>query len=129
MIAGAAAAALAAAGCADGSDFANDAPPPTPINVAAVIGEDELTISPPAFGAGPIVLVVANQTQDAHELVVRGPGLDQSTGQINPRGTATLKVDVGTGVYRASVDDADIEAVRFEVGAPRPSAQNELLRP
>lgn len=125
----AAALGLLAAGCAEDSDFANEPPPPTPINVAVVIGDDELTVSPAEFGAGPVVLIVANQTQESMGVTLRGPEVQQSTGPISPRGTATLKVDLGQGEYRATTDDADLDPARVTVGPQRPSGQNELFRP
>lgn len=122
--------------CGSDDDYANEPRPPTPINVAAAITDDEISVSPESFGAGPIVLIVSNQSEAAQRVTFETesspgsePGIKQTTGPINPRGTATLKVNVAEGSYQLSVDDAGIDAATFEVGAMRESAQNELLQP
>ena len=130
------AATLALAGCGSDPDYANDPRPPSPINVAASINDEQITVSPNKFGAGPIVLIIANETQAPHRVTLETDelggsqgGIKQSTAPINPDGTATLKVDVRRGEYQVSVDGGDIQAARVTVGAPRESAQNDLLQP
>jgi len=124
-------------GCGSREQYANKPRPPAPINVTAAISEEEISVSPRSFGAGPIVLIVSNQSKaeqdvtfETAELGGSQPGLaPQSTGKINPRGTGTLKVDVREGTYEMSTDDPSIKPVKIIVGAPRPSAQNDLLQP
>src|SRR5688500_8563106 len=126
---------VALAGCGDEADYANEPRPPTPINVAASITDDKITVSPKEFGAGPVVIIIANQTEQAQKVTVETdeiggsePGLKQSTGPINPDGTATVKVDMRRGTYRVSVGSG-IEPASVTVGPPRDSAQNQLLQP
>lgn len=122
------------AGCGGGDDYANEPRPPAPINVTARIGEEDISVSPKSFGAGPIVLIISNQTDSEQELTFETdelggsePGLaPQSTGPIRPDGTATIKVDVREGSY---VLGGEAGEATVEVGEPRPSAQNELLQP
>lgn len=123
------------AGCGGGeSDYENKPRPPAPINVTAAVTDERISVSPRAFGAGPIVLIVSNQTGGPQEVTFETdelggsePGLaPQSTGPIRPKGTATIKVDVREGTYALNAED---RSVKLEVGAPRPSAQNELLQP
>ena len=124
---------LAGCGGSEG-DYANKPRPPAPINVTAAVTDEQISISPRSFGAGPIVLIVSNQTKGPQEVTFETdelggsePGLaPQSTGPIRPEGTATLKVDLREGTYALSADD---RSVKVEVGASRPSAQNELLQP
>lgn len=124
-------------GCGTESDYANKPRPPAPINITAAISDDEISVSPKTFGAGPIVLIISNQSDDDQEVTFETselggsePGLaPQTTGPIHPRGTATLKVDVRQGTYELSTSDGTIEPVTIEVGASRPSAQNDLLQP
>jgi hypothetical protein len=131
------AAVLAIAGCGASADYANKPRPPAPINVTAAISQGKITVSPKTFGAGPIVMIIANETDQAHrvtletdELGASRPGLKQSTGPINPQGTTTLKVDMPSGAYQVSVDSGrSIRSARLKVGAQRPSAQNDLLQP
>ena len=133
---GIAAALVTVAGCGGGGDYANNPRPPAPINVTAAITPKKITVSPTQFGAGPIVLIIANETQAAHrvtletdELGASSPGIKQSTAPINPDGTATLKIDVRKGEYHVSVDGGAIKGARVKVGAERESAQNDLLQP
>lgn len=131
----AAVALLTAAGCGDDEDYPNENRPPAPIVVTAAITKSGVSVSPEKFGAGPISLIVTNQTGTSQQVTLEtddtasGPGITQSTGPINPRDTATLKADVPEGSYRVSVGGDSIEAATLEVGAERPSAQNELLQP
>src|SRR5438270_3335601 len=96
---GATAAALLLAGCGSGSHYANNPRPPSPITITAAISGNRVEVSPTRFGAGPITLVVTNQTQRLRDLVLesagRGPGpAAQHTGPINPQGTASMKADL-----------------------------------
>jgi hypothetical protein len=129
-------AAFAILGCGSEPDYANKPRPPSPINVTAAITQKQVTISPEKFGAGPVVLIIANQTDQAHRVTVEtdvlgasNPGLKQSTAPINPDGTATLKVDMPSGAYEVSVDGGGIQPARIQVGPKRKSAQNDLLQP
>lgn len=128
--------ALAITACGSGDDYANDPRPPAPINVTAAITEDRVRLSPRRFGAGPIVLIIANQSADAHEVTLETdapaegrPGIRQRTSPVNPRGTAELKVEVTKGSYLVSVDSDDVRPAALKVGVARDSAQNDLLQP
>jgi hypothetical protein len=130
------AALLAVAACGGPEERVNRARPAASINVTAAIIDGRITVSPRRFGAGPIRLLVTNQTASAQSVTfeidqVGGdkPGIRQTTAPIDPSGTATLEVDVRAGDYRVSVADEQIKPTSVKVGGPRPSAQNELLQP
>jgi hypothetical protein len=123
-------------GCGSGSDYANHPRPPAPINVTAAITNSRVSVSPQRFGAGPIVLVISNQSSTAQEVTFQTselggsqPGRTFSTTPINPRGTATLKVDVRQGDWKLGTKDGGIRAAAVSVGKRRKSAQNDLLQP
>jgi hypothetical protein len=128
--------ACALAGCGGGeSDYANKPRPASPINVTAAISDKKISISPKEFGAGPVVIIVSNQTGDEQTLTLQTdelggdkPGLKQSTDPIGPRGTGTLKVDVREGSYALSVGGG-LTPAKLEVGPARKSAQDQLLEP
>jgi hypothetical protein len=133
---GIAAAVMTVAGCGGEADYKNDPRPPAPINVTAAITNSKVSVSPQRFGAGPIVLVISNQSSSAQEVTFETneiggeePGRTFSTTPINPRGTATLKVDVRQGDWRLGTKDGGIRAADVSVGKARKSAQNELLQP
>jgi len=125
--------ALALSGCGDGADYANDPRPPTAINVTAAITDDGVSISPRSFGAGPVVVLIANETAKAQTVTIESagdaPGIRQRTTPINPEGTTTLKLDIKRGRYRVSVDGDRIAGADLRVGAERDSSSGELLTP
>src|SRR5687768_10003620 len=121
--------------CGEEDDYANDPRPPAPIVVSAAVTDGRVSVSPSEFGAGPVNLIVTNQTQRAQEITLEtdeiggsGPGIQQSTGPINPGDTASLKADLKQGTYRVAVDGGEIRPAALDVGDARPSAQDELLQ-
>jgi hypothetical protein len=126
-------AALAAAGCGDEEEHVNRERPATSINVTAAIADGRIHVSPRRFGAGPIRIIISNQTPSPQALTFEtggdASGVRQSTQPIRPSGTATLEVDVTQGDYELSAADGAVKPAALEVGAPRESAQNQLLLP
>jgi hypothetical protein len=128
---------LALGGCGSSSaDYKNDPRPPGPIVVTGYIDDQRVSVSPRSLGAGPISLIVTNQTGSAQRVTLEsagpagtGPGLKQVTAPISPRDTATLKADVKPGRYTVHVAGDAIRAARLQVGRERASAQNDLLQP
>jgi hypothetical protein len=123
-------------GCGDTSSHKNRLKPPEPINVTASVSNKKVSVSPNAFGAGPIVLIITNQTSRQQNVTLETsalngkPGIKQSTGPIVPEGgTAQLQVDVTQGNYKLSTDDDSVSPAKIAVGSSRPSSQNELLQP
>jgi hypothetical protein len=124
------------AGCGSGSDYKNDLRPPSPINVTASISSNGIAVSPANVGAGPIVLIVTNQTGSSQEVTFESDtlgatkgGVTQTTEPINPRGTGQLMVNVSEGSYRVRAGNADIQPATVTVGPERQSAQNKVLQP
>ena len=118
------------------ADYKNDPRPPAPIVITGYISNQRVSVSPRSLGAGPISLIVTNQTGTAQRVTLEsagpagsGPGIRQVTAPISPRDTATLKVDVKPGSYSVHVGADAIRAARLKVGAERESAQNDLLQP
>jgi hypothetical protein len=123
------AAALAIAACGE-SDDRNANRPAVPINVSVQLGAKKVSVSPAKFGAGPITMLVANQSGASQTVTIDGPRVRQSVGPINPQDTATLKVTVEPGEYTLATDEsASLREARLTVGPKRPSGQNTLLLP
>jgi hypothetical protein len=128
---------LAVGGCGSSSaDYKNDPRPPGPIVITGYISDQRVSVSPRSLGAGPISLIVTNQTKTAQRVTLesveaagQGPGLKQETAPISPRDTATLKADVDPGRYSVHVAGDAIAAAALRVGPERKSAQNDLLQP
>ena len=129
--------ALVASGCGEkSSNMGNGERPAVPIIITASISNEQVSVSPKHFGAGPIMLIVSNQTGASQRVTLEsddapgsGPGVRQQTAPINPRDTAQLEADVRPGRYRVAVEGGGIDAATVDVGAPRPSAQNQVLLP
>ena len=126
---------LLAAGCGEQEAYKNNPRPPAPINVSAYISRDRVSVSPSSFGAGPIVLIVTNQSRDSQEAIIEtegsggNSGLTQSTGPINPGDTGQIKLDVTEGTYQLRVQSGTIDPATMTVGSERESAQNKVLQP
>jgi hypothetical protein len=134
LIAGALAggAVVAAGGCGSNDDYQNRLRPPALFVVTAAIAPDRVSVSPHKFGAGPISLIVTNQTDATQQVTLQssaaGSALQQS-GPINPQDTATLQADVPQGTYQLKVAGKGIKPAVLLVGKKRPSSQNTLLLP
>jgi hypothetical protein len=130
------AAVLLAAGCGDTEPRTNVPRPPAPVMLTAAIHDDTVQVSPARVGAGPIVLVVSNQTRrpqrvtfETDELGGDRPGRTASTPSIPAQGTGRLTIDARTGRYAVHVGTRAIRPAHVRVGAPRPSSQDQLLLP
>jgi len=129
----AAAVTLALAACGSSGDEERDPRPPSPLVVTASISHARISISPASFGAGPVTLVVTNQSTISQRVTFASTGsqasFTQQTGPINPRDTATLRADIPPGNAVVKVDTRAIRPTRITVGPRRASAQDELLQP
>jgi hypothetical protein len=119
--------ALAVAGCGR-DDFKNDPRPPVPAEVSVKIAKDGVGVSPKEFGAGLVNFTIANLTTEPGTLAIHGP-VDAESSEIPPTGTDTVKVDMKTGSYEASVSGLAVRPFSFTVGPERASGQNDLLLP
>jgi hypothetical protein len=127
LFAAAALTVLVIAGCGR-NDFKNDPRPPVPAEVSVKIAKDGVGVSPREFGAGLVNFTIANLTTDSGTLSIHGP-VDADSAEIPPAGTGTVRVDMKTGTYEASVSGIAVRPFAFTVGPERPSAQNQLLLP
>jgi hypothetical protein len=118
---------LAVAGCGR-DDFNNDPRPPIPAEISVKVATDGVVVSPREFGAGLAYITVANLTNDTGSLVINGP-VDATSDPIGPGDADTIKVQMESGSYEASVDGIAVRPFNFTVGPERPSGQNDLLLP
>jgi hypothetical protein len=118
--------------------YANTERPATPIVISASIDDKSVVVSPREFGAGPITLIISNQSTSSQQVTLetddqpgdQGPGEKAiQTGPINPRETASVKGEVKQGTYALRVGGDDVRPAHITVGKARPSAQNDLLQP
>ncbi len=120
------------AGCGDDDDFANERRPGAAITISAAILPARVTVSPARLGAGTIELIASNQTAKSQRVTLRSRGgsddLEQTTGPINPGGTASLKAELSEGSYVVSALSPAIDPAQLVVGATRDGA-DRLLQP
>ena len=119
--------ALVVVGCGR-NDFNNDPRPPVALEVSVKIAPDGVAVSPKEFGAGLANITVANLTNQRGSLAIHGPVTADSP-EIGPGDADTVKVDMKSGSYEASVDGISVRPYSFTVGPERPSGQNDLLLP
>jgi hypothetical protein len=118
---------LAVAGCGR-NDFNNDPRPPIPAEVSVKIAPDGVVVSPKEFGAGLVNFTVANLSNQTGSLAIHGP-VNTDSDQIAPGDAETVKAQMETGSYEASVNGIAVRPFKFTVGPERPSGQNDLLLP
>lgn len=121
---------LAAAGCGQQTNYANDQRPPSPLTITASISPGRISISPSRVGAGPVTLTVANTADASSDVQVEpvgATGPSAQSGPVNPGGTTNISFDAKSGTYRVSAKGAG--QTTLTVGRARPSAQNDVLLP
>src|SRR3954451_15806088 len=123
------------AGCG-GSDFKNKPRPPVAIQLTGVITDKNVTVSPARFGAGPVTLIISNQTQASHTVTLEGAPLQkqatatQTVGPINPLDTANIQQNLKEGKYVVKVSsNGGIKPASLVVGPPRASSSNTWRLP
>jgi hypothetical protein len=126
--------ALLVAGCGSGDSFKNQPRPPTPVQLTGVVTDKGVTISPKRVGAGPVILIVSNQTTGAHMITLEGNGSTETVGPVNPLDTASLQKTLQQGTYtvKAGSKQATTRQIppgTLTVGPPRPNSSNQLLLP
>jgi hypothetical protein len=134
LLSGGALVAVLIAGCG-GSDFKNHPRPAVPIQLTGVITDKNITVSPGKFGAGPITLVISNQTQKSHSVTLEPAPLNnqsaptQTVGPINPLDTANIQQNMTEGKWVVRVSSDGIKPATLTVGPKRASSSNTLLLP
>ena len=122
--------------CGGQEDHVNRERPAASVNVTAAIIDGRILVSPRRIGAGPLRLIVTNQTRTAQAVTLAtdevggdNAGQTATAARIDPSATGTLELDARPGEYAVSTADDAIERATVRIGAPRPSAQNELAQP
>jgi hypothetical protein len=127
---------LLLAGCGGEDDFANEPRPAVPLQLSGVITDKRMVVQPDRVGAGPVVLLVSNQTEDSQSVTLEGEDVTaEEVGPINPLDTATIQKNLPEGEFEISVAPAEedsvssIRSAELTVAGKRPSGSNTLLLP
>jgi hypothetical protein len=122
-----------AVGCG-GDDFENKPRAPVALELTGVIQEKKVTISPSAVGAGPISIIISNQTPEAHTATLEGDSVKERVGPINPQDTATIQKTLDPGTYEVTAGSEiavpkEIAPAELKVGRDRRDSNDRLLLP
>jgi hypothetical protein len=124
------------AGCGGGGkDFADSARPAVPIQLNGVINKDGVNVSPNRIGAGPVKILVSNETQATHTLVLDGAdSAPVRTAPIGPSNTGRIQVTLRQGTYTVRAGSAaavvkELKPARLVIGPPRPDSNDQLGLP
>jgi hypothetical protein len=127
-----------ATGCgSDEGDYANADRPPAPISISIAVLGDRVALAPDRVGAGPVVLLIANESGRSRDVTLAAPGAaagscvadEASSGPINPQGAARITLPLVEGTCKVGVADGTLRPARLIVGPERESAQQDLLQP
>jgi hypothetical protein len=125
-------------GCGSGgADYANADRPPAPISISIAVANDRIAVSPNRVGAGPVVLLIANESDRSRDVTLtaaRGGAKScvaesASSGPINPQGAARISLPLAKGTCTVGVAGGGLRPARLIVGRERASAQQDLLQP
>ena len=99
-----------------------------------MIQDRGVTVSPASEGAGPFVITISNQTDDAHTVTLEGTSIEETVGPIQPQDTGTIQKTLPTGKYevRAGSDQAvekEIPPAELDIGPDRDPSNDQLLLP
>jgi hypothetical protein len=104
--------------------------PASPIDVSVYVGDGRVAFDPRHITAGPVELLVANQSAHAQEVVVTLPGgrVVAQTPKVEPGGSAQLKTTLSRSSYEVRIVGRG-SGSRLTVEHPARSGNNDLLQP
>jgi len=124
------------AGCGGSESYANADRPPVPISISIAVTGERVAVSPNRVGAGPVLLLIANESGRSRDVTLTAAGgssscvaADASSGPINPQGAARISLALVEGTCEVGVADDTLPPRRLIVGPQRESAQQDLLQP
>jgi hypothetical protein len=123
------------AGCGGGKDFADKPRPAAPLYLTGVINNSGVTVSPNRVGAGPVVIVVSNQTQMAHTLELDGSNIAPvRSSSIGPTDTGRIQTTLDPGTYTVKAGSAkalkkELLPAHLLIGKPRPDSNDQVGLP
>lgn len=138
MLGGLATLLVLAAGCGSSdSEYANADRPPAPISISIAVVGDRVALAPDRVGAGPVVLLIANESGRSRDVTLAAAGDagrscvadEASSGPIDTQGAARITLPLVEGTCEVGVADGTLRPARLIVGPERESAQQDLLQP
>ncbi len=124
-----------AVGCGGGKNFQAKPRPPATIQLTGVITDQGVTVSPNRVGAGPVQILVSNQTREPHTLTLDGANIQPlHSAPIGPTDTGSITSSLAPGVYTvkagtASAVKRQLSAARIVIGKARPDSNDQVGLP
>jgi hypothetical protein len=123
------------AGCGGGKNFADKPRPAAPLYLNGVITAKGVDVSPNRVGAGPVVILVSNQTAIPRTLTLDGGNIALVViPPIAPADTGRIQTTLGPGTY--TVKAGSVKALRrtlrpahLVIGKARADSNNEVGLP
>jgi hypothetical protein len=122
-------------GCGGGKDFADKARPAAPLYLNGAITSKGVDVSPNHVGAGPVVILVSNQTQAAHTLTLDGSSIAPvRTNVIGPTDTGTIQTTLAPGTYTVKAGSTkavtkELPPAHLVIGKARPDSNGQVGLP
>ena len=135
LASGVALAAVLVVGCGGGKDFADKPRPAAPVQLNGVITDTGLTLSPNKVGAGPVEILVSNQTQQSHTLELDGANIAPvHSDPISPSDTGRIERTLNPGVYTVKAGSVhavprEIRPAQLVIGKQRPDSNGQVGLP
>ena len=127
---------LAVGACGSGEDFKDRPRPPIPIQLSGVVTDKAVSVEPSKLGAGPVTIVISNQSTRSHTVTLQGGPHNtvEQVGPVNPLDTAQIQetLDPGTYTVTAGSDSSaspEIKPATLHIGKARSSSSGTLLLP
>lgn len=124
------------AGCGgSGKDFADQPRPPATVLLTGVITDSGVTVEPNRVGAGPVEIIVSNQTQQSHTLTLDGANIAPiNTPPISPEDTGQIKQTLDPGTYTVKAGSTHavkkgLQAAKLIIGKARPDSNQQVGLP
>jgi hypothetical protein len=104
------------------------------VQLTGVITDRGVTISPNRVGAGPVILLISNESKQAHTVTLDGGKTTDTVGPINPLDTAKLQQTLQQGSYQIKAGSSkalprELKPGTLNVGPPRRDSSDQVLLP
>jgi hypothetical protein len=122
-------------GCGGGSNFADQPRPSAPLYLTGVITSSGVTVSPSRAGAGPVVILVSNQTRASHTLTLDGANIAPvQSAAIAPTNTGRIQTTLTPGTYTVKAGSVravtkELAPARLVIGKERPDSNDQVGLP
>jgi hypothetical protein len=123
-------------GCGGGSDFKDNPRPAVPIQLSGVITDKAVSVEPTKVGAGPVVILISNQSVRAHTVTLEGGphNIVEQVGPINPLDAGRIQQTLDPGTYTVTAGSepasaTEIKPAKLHIGPARKSSSGTVLLP